>query len=137
MMVSRGAIRAAVKAALAAHARFGDLRQVSAWSDTISAADLPSIAVATPSTQRRHIDFDTSEIGTSLEIVLKRLGGAELEDTLDADADALEVCVLSAISGEGLAPPEIRSETRLDGSAAQAVGTVTVSCSYAQFVSIE
>ncbi|MDO9099515.1 MAG: hypothetical protein Q7V53_02055, partial [Caldisericota bacterium] len=63
---------------------------------------------------------------TLLQVVVKRLGGEELEDELDADADAIEICVCAAImvAGYRCFPEDLT--LALNGDGAERIGTALV-----------
>lgn len=126
-MSQRSTFRAMARAALAADARLSALTQISAWAGNISASDLPVIGVVTPQERSQAQTLEDFEKSTLLQIVVKRLGAEDLEDVLDADADAIETCIVAAFLGAGLrCLPEDATFT-LNGEGEQKIGTALVS----------
>jgi hypothetical protein len=125
-MSLRGDFRALARAALAADPRMGEVAQLSAWAGNIPAEMLPVLGVVTPQ-ERATLDvFDQMERSTLLQVVVKRLGGDDLEDTLDEDAEAIEDCVVTAIfAAHHRCLPEDLT-IALNGEGEQRVGTAIV-----------
>ncbi|WP_444668408.1 hypothetical protein [Cereibacter changlensis] len=122
----RAAFRALACAAIAADPRLQGLTQISAWAGNIDAEALPVFGVVTPQERVTPETLDSFERSTLLQVVLKRLGGDELEDRLDADADAIEPCVCLALLGAGYpCVPEDLTVT-VNGDGAQRIGTLVM-----------
>jgi len=118
--------RQLVRAAVTADARLGSFTQLNAWAGNISAETLPVIGVVTPQERITPDTLDMFERGTLLQVIAKRMGGDELEDLLDDDADAIEIAATSAIMAEGYrCLPEDLTIT-LNGDGEQRIGTVMV-----------
>src|SRR5690606_13444886 len=97
----------------------------SAWATGLNASLLPVIAVVTPSERVRPETLEHFARQTLLQIVVKRLGGDDLEDQLDLDADAIEACICPAFFAQGWhCLPDDLSLT-LNGEGEQRIGTVT------------
>ncbi|MFN7051352.1 MAG: hypothetical protein ACK4NH_04470 [Gemmobacter sp.] len=125
--MSRPAFRAMARAALAADVRMSALTMISAWAGNISASELPVIGVVTPQERSQAQTLEDFEKSTLLQIVVKRLGAEDLEDVLDADADAIEACIVTAFLQAGFrCLPEDTTFT-LNGEGEQKIGTVLVS----------
>lgn len=125
--MSRPAFRAMARAALAADARMSAITMLSAWAGNISASELPVIGVVTPQERSQAQTLEDFEKSTLLQIVVKRLGAEDLEDVLDADADAIEACIVAAFLQAGFrCLPEDTTFT-LNGEGEQKIGTVLVS----------
>jgi hypothetical protein len=122
----RSAIRAGLRAALAADPTYGAVRQISAWSQNVDAASLPIIGVVTPKEIKDLDGLKTSERETTLLVVLKRIGGEDLEDQLDDDSAAIEIVALTALSGMDLGAELMATDLTLDGSGERRVGTLTM-----------
>lgn len=121
----RAVYRSAVRAALLASPEFGAFNARSAWAQKIDPEELPVFGVATPRESKDLEGHGTSARSTQLIVVLKRLGGDDLEDVLDIDSEAVERIVLAAL----LTDPErmvtlTDTEVTIDGSGAQRVGTL-------------
>ena len=123
-MNSRKAWRAAALQALQASPRLYTLTTISAWTGNIPAKMLPVFGVVTPQERATPSTHSSMERSTLLQVVIKRLGGDELEDTLDEDADAVEAAICAAIGGRGVQclPEDIT--VALNGDGEQRVGTL-------------
>jgi hypothetical protein len=123
-MNARSTFRSIAKAALAADTRMQGFTQLSAWAGNISAESLPVLGVVTPQERIADGTLDCFQRAALLQIVVKRLGGDDLEDVLDLDADAIEVAVLAGFRAQGLhCMPEEVTMT-LNGEGEQKVGTL-------------
>ncbi|MDP1620408.1 MAG: hypothetical protein Q8K33_24190 [Cypionkella sp.] len=125
-MNHRSLFRTLARDALANDPRMILLTQLPAWAGNISAETLPVIGVVTPQERVSPDTFDMFERSTLLQVVVKRLGGDELEDELDADADAIEICVCAAImvAGYRCFPEDLT--LALNGDGAERIGTALV-----------
>ena len=121
----RAVYRSLVRAAMLASSEFGAFNARSAWAQKIDPEELPVFGVATPRETKDLDSQDNSTRSTQVIVVLKRLGGDDLEDVLDLDSEAVERIVLTAL----LTDPErmvtlTDTEVTIDGSGAQRVGTL-------------
>ena len=125
-MSNRSLFRSIARTALENDVRMIDFAQIPAWSGNISAESLPVIGVVTPQERASFLTLDAFERSTLLQVVVKRLGGDELEDQLDDDADAIEDCVGSAIREAGfpILPEDLSIVINGDGE--QRIGTAIV-----------
>lgn len=126
-MNPRRLFRSLALAAITADARLSILSQISAWAGNIDENALPVIGVVTPQERIQPEAFEDFERSTLLQVVIKRLGGDELEDTLDDDSDAVEVAICSALMAEKYrcVPEEVTVVLNGDGS--RRIGTLMCS----------
>ena len=125
-MSQRSAFRALARQALSADPRMGDLTQLSAWAGSIPAEILPVIGVVTPQERAAMDSMGVMERSTLLQVVVKRLGGDDLEDILDLDGDAIEKCIVAVFfNADFRCLPENITVT-LNGEGEQRVGTILV-----------
>ena len=104
----------------------GEVTQISAWAGGIPAEILPVIGVVTPQERAAMDSMGVMERSTLLQVVVKRLGGDDLEDILDLDGDAIEKCIVAAIfNADFRCLPENMTVT-LNGEGEQRVGTILV-----------
>lgn len=122
----RSGYRAAVYAALTASERFGSVPQMRGWAENLDRVSLPVIAALTPSETKRVVAHGQIECETLLQVVLKRTGGASIEDDLDDDAEAIEALVIGALLGRQVQcfPESLTAVVSGDGQ--QRTGTVVV-----------
>lgn len=104
----------------------GEVKQLSAWAGNIPAEILPVLGVVTPQERAALDAFDIMERSTLLQIVVKRLGADDLEDVLDADADAIERCIVAAFAANQLRCLPENLIVTLNGEGEQRIGTVLV-----------
>ncbi|WP_339113263.1 hypothetical protein [Thioclava sp. GXIMD2076] len=125
--MSRTQFRRLAHEALAASADLAGVTLVSAWAGNFSANDLPVMGVATPRERGRAGTLASFEREVLLQVVIKRLGGAEIEDQLDRDAEAIEAAVMGAFGTERitLTPEEVT--TTLNGEGEAVIGTAVIS----------
>jgi hypothetical protein len=95
----RRTIRDAVAAAVEADATFSGATRLKSWGRTIDADKCPVYSVTTPREQVNRAAVDQSDRTVSVFFGLRRAGGDELEDTLDADSAAAEAAILPALDG--------------------------------------
>lgn len=100
-MMYRSSYRAAARAALALADRTAGMTQLTAWAGNIDADLLPVLGVVTPQEQSERSTHDSYERSTLLQVVVKRLGGDDIEDVLDADAAEIEPRIMQAIEDVG------------------------------------
>ncbi|WP_406720429.1 hypothetical protein RPE78_09610 [Thioclava litoralis] len=125
--MSRALYRARAKAALASAPDLAGVALVSAWAGNFSASDLPVMGVATPRERGRPGTLNAFEREVLLQVVIKRLGGAEIEDQLDRDAAAIEAAVMGAFGAERLTLTPEEVTTTLNGEGEAVIGTAVVS----------
>ncbi|MER5173916.1 hypothetical protein [Thioclava kandeliae] len=125
--MSRSQFRRLAHAALASAPDLLGVTLVSAWAGNVSANDLPVIGVATPRERGRAGTLASFEREVLLQVVIKRLGGTEIEDQLDRDAEAIEAAVMGAFGGQcvTLTPEEVT--TTLNGEGEAVIGTAVIS----------
>lgn len=125
-MNERQTFRTLALAAIATDPRLFSLTRMSAWASNISAAALPVIGVVTPQERVTPETLDFFERSTLLQVVVKRVGDDDLENELDDDADAIELCICGALMGSGYrCLPEDLTVT-INGDGEQRIGTVIV-----------
>lgn len=120
----RTAIRSALKAALLADPRFSGWAPLRGWSQAIEAANLPALGVFTPRETKSREGVRTYRTGTEVSVLVKRAGGATLEDDLDADADAIEAMALVILDGIAEDVELSQTETDIPGAGEARVGTM-------------
>lgn len=130
----RSRYRSIVVAALEASTRFEGFATRSAWAQNISAEDLPVFGVATPVETKDRDSLDTSARETTLHLVIKRLGGDDIEDVLDADSEVAETLVLEAFDTHGIQGDLTQTEIRLDGGGEQRAGALTMTFRISAFL---
>ncbi|CUH66815.1 hypothetical protein TG4357_02656 [Thalassovita gelatinovora] len=92
---------------------------------SISDKDLPVVAVGTPR-ERRHGDgLDSQEAQIDLIVVVKKKGGADIEDELDEIGNVIEDLLIAQMGANGeLETTEI--STAVDGAGETRVGTLVI-----------
>jgi hypothetical protein len=123
----RSVYRSTVRATLQGSPEFQDCTFLSAWSENISADLLPVIGVVTPSERNSPDTHGSNEKSTLLQVVLKRLGGEDIEDRLDDDSAAMEVLVPAALRGAGVSGVLEETTTAVNGDGDRRIGTLTMS----------
>ena len=119
----RSALRAVVRPALVT--TLAGFRDLPAWSASIDSGSLPAFAIATPLTQTSRVAADTWQRAITLLVMAKRTGGDVIEDTLDADALAIEAAMGPVFDAFGAQWWELETEaTRLDGDGADRIGSI-------------
>lgn len=93
----RSDYRTSVRAALAARPRFASFRIMKIWPGSIDDASLPVIGVLTPTEPVARDSQKSATRRTLLQVALRRIGGEDVEDILDADSDEIEAVVLAAL----------------------------------------
>ncbi|ABN78460.1 hypothetical protein [Cereibacter sphaeroides] len=123
-MTGRIRFRQIARAALAADPRMGSFSQISAWEARPDAGRLPLLMVVTPVERAAQTTLSAFERATVLQVGVKRLGSDDLEDLLDADADAVEGAICRAFQQAAIVclPEEVTVTLNTDGE--QAVGTL-------------
>ena len=119
----RTELRASVTAAL--EAAIPDVTWQKAHWQVAGSGQLPLGGVGTPRTRNQMIDLSTSERAVDLLVVLKREGGADLEDDLDAESVVIERTVLPVL--ETVSYDFDLVETQFDGDASGEISVGTLS----------
>ncbi|GGE26625.1 hypothetical protein SAMN05421774_11252 [Gemmobacter megaterium] len=123
-MTWRAGYRSAARAALAAVPRFADMTVLATWSGSVDPETLPVLGVVTASEQQQPTSGGRFEHDTLLQIIVKRQGGDDLEDELDADDAAIIQAVMGAIyTRETPCLPTDMSQM-LNGEGRQRIGTL-------------
>lgn len=122
----RTAIRAAAKQALRDDAALDGFTEISAWVQSVSVDALPAWAVATPLERRDRQQQDRAQEDLTLAVVVKRVGGDDIEDILDVDAGAIDLAIVAALRSDTRQCELAQTEITLDGDGAQRVGTLTM-----------
>lgn len=121
----RVAYRAAIRAAFEVAPGLAGVTVVKAWRFPRDTDGLPAIGVATP---RERVDGSTgSSVDRVVEIavVLKVVGGDDLEDTLDAYSEVIEAEVIDVLAALDPQPPLYgltTIDTSIEADANQRVG---------------
>lgn len=120
----RSDYRTAARAALAAVPRFADMTILSAWAGTIDPETLPVMGIVTASDQMRPSSSGQFEHETLLQVIIKRQGGDDLEDTLDDDDAAIIQAVMGAIMTRATPCWPTSMTQNLNGDGRQRIGTL-------------
>lgn len=99
-MSYRSLYRTAAIAALRAAPRTRPMAVLSAWAGNIDVDALPVMGVVTPQERSTPSTHGSFERVTMLQVVVKRAGGDDLEDILDADAAEIEPVIMMAVGSE-------------------------------------
>lgn len=124
-MSRRSDFRALARQALAADPRMGDVTQISAWAGNISADALPVLGVVTAQENVQPESLSHFSRSTLLQVVVKRLGGADPEADLDDDADAIEACLCPFFAAQGVMLLPEKVTFTLNGEGEQKIATIT------------
>ena len=114
----RTAVRAALETALPG------VDWVKNYWLSIDREQLPRGAVFTPKARVAKFDDDTIERLTEVNVILKRSGGADLEDEMWADSAQLESVVLGVLEGFSYDYDLDEVDVKMDGDGARSVGTL-------------
>jgi len=87
---------------------------------------LPRAGVATPRVRIDRVDADTVDRAVDLVVVLKRTGGVDLEDLLDADSAVIEIAVLAHLATVSDDYDLSETQTTLDASGERPVGELSM-----------
>lgn len=120
----RRAYRDAAVAALGAAPELIGFTHLSAWAQNIDEATLPAFGVATPRETKAREAHDTSVRATVLTVALKRAGGDDLEDLLDADSVVVERAVIGSIETNDRECALTDTSVEIDGGASRRIGTI-------------
>jgi len=96
-MTYRSGYRAAAIAALKSAPLMRGATVLSAWAGSIDVETLPVMGVVTPQERSKPSTHGSFERVTKMQVVLKRTGGDDLEDILDADAAEIEPVIMMAV----------------------------------------
>jgi len=96
-MTYRSGYRAAAIAALKSAPLTRGATVLSAWAGSIDVETLPVMGVVTPQERSTPSTHGSFERVTMMQVVLKRTGGDDLEDVLDADAAEIEPVIMMAV----------------------------------------
>ena len=124
----RKALRAAVRAALAADDRISGLNHIKAWFRATDPTQLPAYTVFLPRDPSQVADDTDIERRTVIQVIIKRTAGDDIEDELDDDVAAVEAAVLPMLrqlSGQ-IAPDLDGSEFSFSGESKVLVGQAVV-----------
>lgn len=130
----RSNYRTIVRTAVTGSAAFTGVKVLSAWVQNISADDLPVLGVATPIERKERDSLDSSARETVLKVVLKRLGGDTIEDTLDADSQALETLIEAAFTSASVAAVLEETSIEVDGAGDRRVGSLVLTFRVSAFL---
>jgi len=97
-----------------------------AWSQSVDGKALPGWAVATPREVRERVAQDQAQDSLTLAVIVKRTGGDDLEDLMDADADRIETALVPAMRSAARDCELATTDMRLDGEGARRVATLTL-----------
>ena len=122
----RASIRAALRLALSVAPRFAEFEIIPAWTSSVDARSLPVLGIATPSETKDQDTHQAAERAITIIVVLKRLGGEDIDDVLDDDSDHVEGMVLATLRTLGIDAQLDRTDVSADGSADRRIGTLTM-----------
>jgi len=89
-------------------------------------SDLPRGGVATPRTRNDLIDVGSVNRAIDLIVVLKREGGDDIEDILDADSTLIERAVLPVLEGYSTDFGLVETQIAPDGRGSTTVGELSM-----------
>ena len=120
----RSSYRSTARAALEAVPRLASVTILPAWRGNVDEETLPVLGVETPDERITLSARGATERGTLLQVVVKRLGGDEVEDDLDLDAEAIEEALFAAfLTSSTICKPEGIS-LMVEDRASRALGTL-------------
>lgn len=122
----RSAIRAAARTALQGASGLAEFTEMSAWAQAVDPSILPAWGLVTPRETRLRQANDTAQEDLVLAVVVKRLGGDDIEDVLDADSAVIESAIVPALRTPERDCELSSTEIKLDGDGARRVGTLTM-----------
>ena len=123
----RKAIRAAALAALTVAPRFAAMTQISAWAQSVDTESLPCFGVATPEEVKETAEVSgLSRRDLTLVLSLRRLGGDDIEDALDDDAEAAEAAIIAALLGDNQICDLRRTAVTVNGDGRARIGALTL-----------
>jgi hypothetical protein len=122
----RSEYRAAARAALVDLSSLAEFKSMSAWSQNIDADTLPVFGVATPTESKERESHSSSMRSTNLVVVLKTLGGDDIEDELDVLSDSVEVAIITALGTASVDCDLQNTTTSVDGQGGSRIGTLSL-----------
>lgn len=120
----RGDIRASTRLALEHCAHFADCTMIWAWSSSIDTDAFPILAVMTPSETKGDAVRGSSERIITLQVMLRRLGGDDIEDIIDHDSAMLEAAVLASLRTHNWGAELQATEVSIDQGGDKRVGSL-------------
>lgn len=120
----RGQIRTATRLALEHCPHFAGIPMILAWSTSLDVDSLPVLAVMTPSETKGDAARGSSERIVTLQVMLRRLGGDDIEDSLDLDSSVLEGAVLDALRTQNWGAELQATEVSIDQAGIGRVGSL-------------
>ena len=125
-MTWRSDYREVARDALEAAPRFSGIPIERSWAGNIDDDSLPILGVVTASEGVQPGSSGQFQRSTLLQVVIKRKGGEEIEDTLDDDAEAIEAAVFAALMTPGTQCFPADISFAINGSGRMRTGTVVV-----------
>ena len=119
-------MRITARALLAAAYRFRNFTGIPAWSQSVDSESLPVFCVTISRETAQAIDFSSHERRLELHVIVKRMGGDDIEDALDLDAEAVEVTLLPYLRTTYLHAELAQTEIEIAGEGRQREGSVQV-----------
>lgn len=120
----RSQLRAMTRLALTHCPYFADFTHISAWASSVDIDTLPVLAVMTPSDTKGDSARGSSERLVTLQLLIRRAGGEDIEDILDQDSAQLEAAVLDALRTYGWGGDLQGTEISIDHSGERRVGSL-------------
>lgn len=118
----RAQIRNATRLALEHCSYFSDFTHMAAWASGVDITALPVLAVMTPSDIKGDEARGSSERLVTLQLLIRRAGGEDIEDQLDLDSAQIEIAVLAALRTQNWGGALTKTEISVDHSGAQRIG---------------
>ena len=120
----RTQIRASTRLALQHCAYFSDMTHISAWASGVDITTLPVLAIMTPNETKAEEARGSSERIVTLQVLIRRAGGEDIEDQLDLDSGHLEAAVLASLRTNSWGGELTKTEISIDHSGAQRIGSL-------------
>ena len=125
----RKTLRDAVAQALTGVVRFAGFEMIPAFVQGIDEETLPVIGVLTPGEQSRRVADDLLARTVDLLVILKRRGGGDIQDVMDADAVAIEAAVAGAIDAICINWHLRQTQMQISGEGGTRAGSIVLSYS--------
>lgn len=126
-MTARKVVRDAARTALAAAPEFANYTLKLSWAHGVDTSDLPAWGVMTPDEQVTPETQASQRRAIDLTVVVKRPGGDDLDDLMDADAVVIERVVPAAVMASTARYSETaRISSRISAEGAKRIGTLMV-----------
>lgn len=122
----RTELRAAARALLAGVHRFRNFTAIPAWSQSVDSESLPVFCVMISRETAQAIDYSSHERRLELHVIVKRMGGDDIEDAIDLDAEAVEITLLPYLRATYLHAELAQTEIEIAGEGRQRVGSVQI-----------